>query len=82
MNGCIIQSVHGGGDCVNEKKVGRPKSTEPTRSKSITIKMTVAEFEELKTVCYNERLAYVDILLLGLKSLPRKWKTPLAKIKD
>jgi hypothetical protein len=53
---------------VENKKPGRPKSDKPVRNKSITIKVTEDELRELKNLCYEERIAYVDVLLKGLRN--------------
>lgn len=57
---------------MENKKPGRPKSDKPIRNKSITIKLTENELETLKNVCYEERLAYIDVLLKGLENLGDK----------
>ena len=57
---------------MENKKPGRPKSDKPIRNKSITIILTEYELETLKNVCYEERLAYIDVLLKGLENLGDK----------
>lgn len=57
---------------MENRKPGRPKSDKPTRNKSITLKLTDNELKELKDVCYEKRLSYIDVLLKGLEYWSRK----------
>lgn len=52
---------------MENKKPGRPKSDKPTRNKTITLRLSESEFDELQKICYDNRLAYADVLLQGLK---------------
>lgn len=57
---------------MENRKPGRPKSDKPTRNKSITLKLTDNELKELKDICYEKRLSYIDVLLKGLEYWSRK----------
>lgn len=57
---------------MENRKPGRPKSDKPIRNKSITLKLTENELKELKDVCYEYRLSYIDVLLKGLENWSRK----------
>ncbi len=57
---------------MENKKPGRPKSNKPIRNKSITIKLTESELNNLKEVCYEYRLSYVEVLLKGLEQWTNK----------
>lgn len=57
---------------VEKLKPGRPKSNKPTRNRSITIRLTESELEQLQKICYRDRVSYVDILLKGLEFWSQK----------
>jgi hypothetical protein len=57
---------------VEKAKPGRPKSDKPIRDKSITIKLTEHELKRLKDICYEDRIAYIDVLLDGMDKRSRK----------
>ena len=61
-----------GGDRVEKKKPGRPKTDKPTRDKMISLRVTDDEYNQLQELCYKERIAYIDILLYGLENWSRK----------
>lgn len=52
---------------MEKRKPGRPKTNKPTRDKMITLRVTEEEYAKLQKLCYDERIAYVDILLKGLE---------------
>lgn len=52
---------------MESKKPGRPKLQRPTRDKTINIRLTDSEFNELKTLCYDNRISYIDVLLKGVE---------------
>ena len=54
---------------MENRKPGRPKTNKPTRNKMIALRVTEDEYNRLQQLCYDERIAYVDILLYGLE----KW---------
>lgn len=57
---------------MENKKPGRPKSEKPIRNKSITMKLTESELTQLKEICYENRIAYIDVLLKGVEFWSRK----------
>ena len=52
---------------VENIKRGRPKTNKPTRDKSINIRLTENELKTLQEICYEHRIAYVDVLKKGLE---------------
>ena len=57
---------------MEKPKPGRPKSTTPTRNKTITFRLSEDELKLLQKVCYDNRLVYADVLLKGLEFWSRK----------
>ena len=56
---------------MEKKKPGRPKSDKPIRNKVITIRISEEEYNRLQKVCYENRIAYIDVLLKGLDNWSR-----------
>ena len=51
---------------------GRPKSDKPTRNKTLSIKVTPCELEEIQKVCIENNLRYIDVIKKGLEFWSRK----------
>lgn len=57
---------------MEKRKPGRPKSDKPTRNKSVTLRVSENELENLQKVCFENRLTYTDVLLKGLEHWSRE----------
>ena len=57
---------------MEKRKPGRPKSDKPTRNQNVTLRLTVEEYEKLRTVCYEQGLTYTDVMLKGVEFCSRK----------
>ena len=68
----IYNQSTGGGVIVEKMRRGRPKSDQPTRNKVITVRMSEEELKKLQDLCYEKRIAYIDVLLKGLEFWSRK----------
>lgn len=53
---------------MEKRKPGRPRTNKPTRNKAITIRLTENEYKRLCDYCYDNRVAYIDVLLKGLET--------------
>ena len=53
-------------------KRGRPKSKEPIRNKTMSIKVTPQELEQIQRVCIKNDIKYIDIVLKGLEHWSNK----------
>lgn len=59
---------------MDKMRRGRPKSKEPIRNKNISIRMSEKEVEQLRKVCIENDIRYIDVILEGLKHWTEKEK--------
>ena len=52
---------------MEKKKPGRPKSDKPTRCQNVTLRLSIEEYENLRSVCYENRITYTDVILKGIE---------------
>lgn len=57
---------------MEKRKPGRPKSDKPTRNKSVTLRVSEHELENLQLICFENHITYTDVLLKGLEHWSRK----------
>lgn len=52
---------------MEKRKVGRPKSKEPTRTKNINFRVSESELENIIEICNRNDIRYIDVFFKGLE---------------
>lgn len=52
---------------MEKRKVGRPKSKEPTRNRNINFRVSDSELENIIKICNENDIRYIDVFLKGLE---------------
>lgn len=57
---------------MERKKMGRPKSKEPTRNRNITFRLSELELQKAQEICDSQNIRYIDIFVKGIEVLSKK----------